>query len=104
LENIVNERILILAFNIKTGENNIDQVRDFLSQGLYLTDLLFVVPAGYIMTFKSSTEPNPYIAQVRVNSEIGKTDRSKISEDSILSRTLEKYSFMMVSDEKTSGK
>ena len=101
--NRVNERVLILAFNIKTGENNIDQVRGFLSQGLYLTDLLFVVPAGYLLTFKSSTEPNPNIPLVRIDSEKGDTDQFNISEQSILSRTLEKYSFMMVSDEKNAG-
>ena len=101
--NRVNERVLILAFNIKTGENNIDQVRGFLSQGLYLTDLLFVVPAGYLLTFKSSTEPNPNVALVKIDSEKGETDQFDISEHSILSRTLEKYSFMMVSDEKNSG-
>ena len=103
MENIANERVLILAFNIKTGENNIDQVRDFLGQGLYLIDLLFVVPAGYLLTFKSSTEPNPNVALVKIDSEKGETDQFDISEHSILSRTLEKYSFMMVSDEKNSG-
>ena len=102
MENIVNERVLIIAFNIKTGENNVDQVRDFLRHGLYLTDLLFVVPAGYLMTFKSRTEQNVMASDF--DSEAGNSDELKVSENSILSRTLEKYSFMMVSDENNSGK
>ena len=102
MENIVNERVLIIAFNIKTGENNVDQARDFLRQGLYLTDLLFVVPAGYLMTFKRRTEQNAMPSSV--DPEAGKSDRFNVSEHSILSRILEKYSFMMASDENNSGK
>ena len=102
MENIVTERVLIIAFDIKTGENNVDQVRDFLRRGLHLTDLLFVVPAGYLMTFKSQTKQNVVVSGF--DSEAGKSDRFNVSEHSILSRILEKYSFMMVSDENNSGK
>ncbi|MEE3235114.1 MAG: hypothetical protein VX294_13165 [Candidatus Latescibacterota bacterium] len=104
MKNIINERVLILAFNIKTGENNIDQVSDCLREGLYLTDLLFVAPAGYLLTFKSRTETNPNVTSLRADSELEEPDQLVASEHSTLSRALQQHSFMTVSYENNSGK
>ena len=104
MKNIINERVLILAFNFKTGESNIDQVRESLREGLYLTDLLFVAPAGYLLTFKGRREPGSNRAKSVVECE--PVDPSSVKDSSKLSLNgaLQGYSFAARSDEKNALK
>ena len=95
---------MILAFNFKTGESNIDQVRECFREGLYLTDLLFVAPAGYLLTFKGRREPVSNQANSVV--ECAPVDPSSInvSFGLPLSQVLQGYSFAVHSDEKNGPK
>ena len=104
MKNIINERVLILAFNFETGESNIDQVRESLREGLYLTDLLFVAPAGYLLTFKSRREPVSNRANSVVECEPVGSSSMNVSSKLSLNRALQGYSFAARSDEKNAPK
>ncbi len=99
MENIRNGRVLILAFDIKTGENNIDQVRDSLREGLFLTNLLFVAPAAYLLTFKAQRGSKSNLGPLSADPDSEELAYFDASKHSKLSSTLEKYSFMTISDE-----